>query len=306
MEQYKKLEKIGEGTYGIVYKAEDGRGDVWALKTIRLEAEDEGIPSTAIREISLLKELQHPNIVRLGDVIHTEKKLTLVFEYLDQDLKKLMDMCDGGLPPATTCSFLKQLLCGIAFCHQHRVLHRDLKPQNLLINREMALKLADFGLARAFGIPVRNYTHEVVTLWYRAPDVLMGSRKYSTPVDIWSVGCIFAEMDNGRPLFPGTSDADQLHKIFQSLGTPTEENWPTVKDLPEWKPDFTRYEAKPWKRIVDKMDPAGIDLISKMLECDPNRRVCARAAMDHEYFKMLTEDPTKMQTQSLAPAPSQF
>ena len=96
MEQYKKLEKIGEGTYGIVYKAEDGRGDVWALKTIRLEAEDEGIPSTAIREISLLKELQHPNIVRLGDVIHTEKKLTLVFEYLDQDLKKLMDMCDGG------------------------------------------------------------------------------------------------------------------------------------------------------------------------------------------------------------------
>ena len=130
--------------------------------------------------------------------------------FVDQNLDFVL-----GLPPATTCSFLKQLLCGIAFCHQHRVLHRDLKPQNLLINREMALKLADFGLARAFGIPVRNYTHEVVTLWYRAPDVLMGSRKYSTPVDIWSVGCIFAEMDNGRPLFPGTSDADQLHKIFQ-------------------------------------------------------------------------------------------
>ena len=120
-------------------------------------------------------------------------------------------------------SFLYQLIRGVAFCHQHRVLHRDLKPQNLLINREGELKLADFGLARAFGIPVRSYTHEVVTLWYRAPDVLMGSRRYSTPVDIWSIGCIFAEMSNGRPLFPGTSENHQLSLIFRALGTPTEE-----------------------------------------------------------------------------------
>jgi cyclin-dependent kinase len=160
MERYQKMEKIGEGTYGVVYKAKDRvTGEIIALKKIRLEAEDEGIPSTAIREISLLKELQHPNIVK---------------------------------------SFLYQLLTGVAYCHHHRVLHRDLKPPNLLINREGQLKLADFGLARAFGIPVRSYTHEVVTLWYRAPDVLLGSRKYSTPVDIWSVGCIFAEMANGR------------------------------------------------------------------------------------------------------------
>eukprot|EP01067_Filipodium_phascolosomae_P001334 Filipodium_phascolosomae@DN1902_c0_g1_i2.p1 len=192
MEKYQKLEKVGEGTYGVVYKAQDAAGEVYALKKIRLEAEDEGIPSTAIREISLLKELQHPNIVRLCDVIHTERKLTLVFEYLDQDLKKLLDVSQRGLEGSTTKSFLFQLLRGVTFCHQHRVLHRDLKPQNLLINRQGALKLADFGLARAFGIPVRSYTHEVVTLWYRAPDVLMGSRKYSTPVDIWSVGCIFA------------------------------------------------------------------------------------------------------------------
>lgn len=132
-----------------------------ALKKIRLEAEDEGIPSTAIREISLLKELQHPNIVRLYDVIHTERRLTLVFEYLDQDLKKYLDICESGLEPTILKSFLYQLLCGVAFCHTHRVLHRDLKPQNLLINREGKLKLADFGLARAFGIPVRSYTHEV-------------------------------------------------------------------------------------------------------------------------------------------------
>lgn len=170
MERYQKLEKIGEGTYGVVYMAKDRvTGEIVALKKIRLEAEDEGIPSTAIREISLLKELQHPNIVRLYDVVHTEKKLTLVFEYLDQDLKKYLDVCDQGLELVVMKSFLYQLLCGVSYCHHHRVLHRDLKPQNLLINREGELKLADFGLARAFGIPVRSYTHEVVTLWYRAP-----------------------------------------------------------------------------------------------------------------------------------------
>merc|ERR1719265_2076606 len=243
-----------------------------ALKTIRLEAEDEGIPSTAIREISLLKELQHPNIVRLADVIHTERKLTLVFEFLDQDLKKLLDMCDGGLDPSTTNSYVYQLLRGIAYCHQHRVLHRDLKPQNLLINREGALKLADFGLARAFGIPVRSYTHEVVTLWYRAPDVLMGSRKYSTPVDIWSVGCIFAEMVSGRPLFPGNTDADQLQRIFKALGTPNEAMWPTITELPDWKPTFTQYEATPWQQIVPALEAnggrPGIDLLASTLQYD--------------------------------------
>jgi len=182
MEKYQKIEKIGEGTYGVVYKAKNrASGEIVALKKIRLEAEDEGIPSTAIREISILKELQHPNIVRLHDVIHTEKKLTLVFEYLDQDLKKFMDTSEN-LDPATIKASLYQLLKGVSFCHDRRVLHRDLKPQNLLINKDGDLKLADFGLARAFGIPVRSYTHEVVTLWYRAPDVLMGSRKYSTPV----------------------------------------------------------------------------------------------------------------------------
>jgi len=137
MEKYQKIEKIGEGTYGVVYKAKNRlTGDLVALKKIRLEAEDEGIPSTAIREISILKELQHPNIVRLHDVIHTEKKLTLVFEYLDQDLKKMLDEADGdaGLPDLDLKVLLRQLLLGVAFCHDRRVLHRDLKPQNLLIN----------------------------------------------------------------------------------------------------------------------------------------------------------------------------
>ncbi|KAF8822881.1 putative cell-cycle-associated protein kinase CDK [Cardiosporidium cionae] len=289
MEKYKKLEKIGEGTYGVVYKAEDTAGEIFALKKIRLDAEDEGIPSTAIREISLLKELQHPNIVRLCDVIHTQRRLTLVFEFLDQDLKKLLDACDGGLETSTSKSFLYQLLRGIAYCHKHRVLHRDLKPQNLLINREGALKLADFGLARAFGIPVSNYAHEVVTLWYRAPDVLMGSKKYSTPVDIWSIGCIFAEMVNGHPLFPGNDDDDQLLTIFKTIGTPSPNEWPDVMTLPEWKPDFPEYDGKPLHTVVPSLSVEGCDLLTKMLFLDPHQRITARQAMQHEFFDDLPD-----------------
>jgi serine/threonine protein kinase len=190
-------------------------GEIVALKRIRLDSEEEGVPCTAIREVSLLKELDHPNIVKLYDVIHEEKKLTLVFEYLDMDLKKYSDDRGGNIDKETIRSFLYQLLQGVAFCHERRVLHRDLKPQNLLINKKGELKLADFGLARAFGVPVRSYSHEVVTLWYRAPDVLLGSRKYSTPIDIWSAGCIFGEMATGRPLFPGSSTLDQLIRIFK-------------------------------------------------------------------------------------------
>ncbi|EER07674.1 CDK5, putative [Perkinsus marinus ATCC 50983] len=295
MDQYQRLEKIGEGTYGIVYKARNAQGNLFALKTIRLEAEDEGIPSTAIREISLLKELRHPNIVRLCDVIHTERKLTLVFEFLDQDLKKLMDSCGHhGLDPATTKSFLYQLLSGVAHCHQHRILHRDLKPQNLLISNDGALKLGDFGLARAFGIPVRSYTHEVVTLWYRAPDVLMGSRKYSTPVDIWSVGCIFAEMVNGRPLFPGSSDEDQLQRIFKTLGTPSVEEWPSVTELPEWKADFPQYKALPWSQIVPSLSPDGVDLLSRLLKYDPSKRITGKQALEHPYFNDLPDHVKKL------------
>jgi cyclin-dependent kinase len=184
-------------------------------------------------------------------------------------------------------SFLYQLLTGVAYCHHHRVLHRDLKPPNLLINREGQLKLADFGLARAFGIPVRSYTHEVVTLWYRAPDVLLGSRKYSTPVDIWSVGCICAEMANGRPLVAGTSEEDQLDRIFRLLGTPSVQDFPGIVELPEFSPD--RFPPYPPPRgglasLVPTLDPLGVDLLNRMLQYDPARRITAQAALDHQFF----------------------
>ena len=284
-DQYEVLSFIGQGTYANVYKARDSEGRIYALKTIKLEAEDEGIPSTAIREISLLKELKHPNIVKLYNVIHSDKKLTLVFEFADQDLKHALDAKGKGFDHITCRSYMFQLLRGIAYCHQHKVLHRDLKPQNLLINKDGVLKLADFGLARSFGIPVRSYTHEVVTLWYRPPDVLMGSRKYSTSVDIWSIGCIMAEMITAHPLFPGQNDQDQLHKIFKGLGTPNTEDWPSVVELPEYKAEFVQYPTQPWTQLVPGIDAAGIDLISRLLKQDPNQRIPAKNSLEHPYFK---------------------
>mmetsp|Transcript_7484 Transcript_7484/g.15254 ORF Transcript_7484/g.15254 Transcript_7484/m.15254 type:complete len:296 (+) Transcript_7484:403-1290(+) len=286
MERYHRLEKIGEGTYGVVYKARDQvTSDVIALKKIRLEQEDEGVPSTAIREISILKELQHPNIVRFLDVVHSNNKLYLVFEFLDQDLKRFMDsQPEGSLDPQLVKSYLYQLLNGIHFCHERRVLHRDLKPQNLLIDARGSLKLADFGLARAFGIPVRHYTHEVVTLWYRAPEVLLGARKYSTPVDIWSIGCIFAEMVMRQPLFPGDSEIDELYKIFRTLGTPTNEMWPGVQDLPDYRTNFPNWPQRHIRETVRNLGELGLDLLSQMLVYDPNRRISARNALQHRYF----------------------
>lgn len=282
MEKYQKVEKIGEGTYGTVYKAKvKGKTDFVALKKIKLEAEDEGVPSTAIREISLLKELHHPNVVRLLEVIHSENRLYLVFEFLDMDLKKHMDVMKEGLTMPTIKSYLHQLLAGVAFCHSHRVLHRDLKPQNLLISNKGEMKLADFGLARAFGIPIRTYTHEVVTLWYRAPEILLGTRKYACAVDVWSIGCIFAELVTRRPLFPGDSEIDELFRIFRVLGTPTEATWPGVTSMPDYKPSFPNWPPQPIQNSVPGLDAMGCDLLSKMLCYEPSSRISAKAAMSH-------------------------
>ena len=285
IERYQKLEKIGEGTYGVVYKARDRKnGEQIALKKIRLEADDEGVPSTAIREISLLKEIHHPNVVALKDVVHSELKLYLIFEFLDQDLKKHMDANGGPLRPIVVKSYLYQMLAGLCYCHTHRVLHRDLKPQNLLIDKSGAVKLADFGLARAFGLPIKTYTHEVVTLWYRAPEILLGSRQYSTPVDLWSVGCIFAEMAQKRPIFAGDSEIDQIFKIFRVLGTPTEETFPGISSLPDFKSTFPKWRAQSLSKLVGNLDERGVDLLSQMICYDPAKRISARAAMSHPYF----------------------
>jgi len=296
MENFQKVEKIGEGTYGVVYKARDkATGKVVALKKIRLETESEGVPSTAIREISLLKELNHPNIVRLLDVIHADKKLYLVFEFLNQDLKKYMDTApDGRIHVPLVKSYLWQLLQGIAYCHSHCVLHRDLKPQNLLIDKEGNIKLADFGLARAFAVPVRTYTHEVVTLWYRAPEILLGAKFYSTPVDVWSIGCIFAEMLSRRPLFPGDSEIDQLFRIFRTLGTPDETTWSGVSALPNYRSVFPKWESQDPTKSIPNIDEDGKELFNKLVCYDPRNRMSAKQALSHRYFRDVTVQPPPM------------
>ncbi|KAI9823874.1 MAG: negative regulator of the PHO system [Thelocarpon impressellum] len=295
---FQQLEKLGEGTYATVFKGRNRQtGELVALKEIHLDSE-EGTPSTAIREISLMKELKHENIVSLYDVIHTENKLMLVFEYMDKDLKKYMDSRGdrGQLDYVTIRSFMHQLLQGIAFCHENRVLHRDLKPQNLLINNKGALKLADFGLARAFGIPVNTFSNEVVTLWYRAPDVLLGSRTYNTSIDIWSAGCIMAEMYTGRPLFPGTTNEDQLQRIFRFMGTPSERSWRGISQFPEYKPNFPVFATQDLHRILPQIDQLGLDLLTHMLQLKPEDRISAKNALQHPWFADLAR-PRNQQVQ---------
>lgn len=282
-------------------------GELVALKEIHLDSE-EGTPSTAIREISLMKELRHENIVLLHDVIHTENKLMLVFEFMDKDLKRYMDSRGdrGALDPATIKSFMYQLLKGIAFCHEARVLHRDLKPQNLLINNRGQLKLADFGLARAFGIPVNTFSNEVVTLWYRAPDVLLGSRTYNTSIDIWSAGCIMAEMYTGRPLFPGTTNEDQVQKIFRLMGTPSERSWPGISQLPEYKGNFPVYATQDLRLILPQVDQVGLNLLNSMLQLRPEMRISAANALQHPWFNDLPQRQQELaQFQAQAQAQAQ-
>jgi negative regulator of PHO system len=280
--------KTGEGTYATVFKGRSRTtNEIVALKEIHLDAE-EGTPSTAIREISLMKELKHVNIVRLHDVIHTETKLVLIFEYCEQDLKKYMDQKGdrGALDPATVKSFMFQLLKGTAFCHENQVLHRDLKPQNLLINSKGELKLGDFGLARAFGVPVNTFSNEVVTLWYRAPDVLLGSRTYSTSIDVWSCGCIFAEMISGVPLFRGRDNQDQLLHIMRIIGTPSPAQLQKMaKETPDIQTKtFPQYAKMPFSQVLSKATPQAIDLLERLLKFDPAERISAADALSHPYF----------------------
>ncbi|KAJ2977648.1 hypothetical protein NQ176_g4252 [Zarea fungicola] len=253
--------------------------------------------------------MKHPNILGLIDIVHSDgDKLYLVLEFLDLDLKRYMDALpvneggkgkappDGtsqllsrqGLDDAVIRKFMLQMCEGIKYCHSRRILHRDLKPQNLLIDRHGNLKICDFGLARAFGVPLRTYTHEVVTLWYRAPEILLGGRQYSTGVDMWSIGCIFAEMCMRKPLFPGDSEIDTIFKISQILGTPNEDVWPGVSTYPDFKATFPR-----WSRTLSQMLPPsltiqGLRLLELMLVYDPASRISAKAACNHAYFDAKT------------------
>ncbi|CCW59943.1 unnamed protein product [Phytomonas sp. EM1] len=289
VERYNRLDVLGEGTYGIVYRAVDRtNGQVVALKKVRLDRNDEGIPQTALREVSVLQEVHHPNIVNLLDVICSDGKLYLIFEFVDRDLKKALEK-HGPFTGMELKRLIFQLLDGLFFCHRHRIVHRDLKPANILLTQNGVLKLADFGLARAFQVPMHTYTHEVVTLWYRAPEILLGEKHYAPAVDMWSVGCIFAELARGKVMFRGDSEIGQLFEIFQVLGTPIdcEGSWPGVSRLPDYRDVFPKWPAKHLDQIIPGLDAEGIDLLMRMLKYDPAERISAKAALRHPWFNDL-------------------
>ncbi|OAF66147.1 hypothetical protein A3Q56_06066 [Intoshia linei] len=285
---YKKVEKIGEGTYGIVYKSKCLlTGNMVALKKVRLDGNDEGVPATTIRETATLRELKHRNVVSMLDVILKRNGLYLVFEYMDMDLRKYLDLLPKQIIilPSLLKSYMYQMMDGILYCHLRRIIHRDLKPQNLLIKENGILKIADFGLARTINIPVRRYTHEVVTLWYRAPEILLGCSRYSLAVDIWSIGCIFAEISTRRSLFRGDSEIDQLFRMFRALKKPTDEEWPEMRRSKNYTHLFPGYAGIPFASRVPDMEPEAIDLLLKTLIFDPSKRITAKEALNHIYFE---------------------
>ncbi|XP_044582048.1 cyclin-dependent kinase 4 isoform X3 [Cotesia glomerata] len=299
---YQELSQIGDGAYGTVYKAKDlSSGQVVALKKVRVPLTEDGLPTSTLREIAGLKQLErfeHPNIVRLLDVCQgnylqlpanakqTESMnrgmiLWLVFEHVEQDLASFISVSPpGGLSPHLIKQMSKEILLGVDFLHSHRIIHRDLKPQNLLVTRDGRIKIADFGLAKTYDFEMR-LTSVVVTLWYRAPEVLLGC-PYATPVDIWSIGCILAELNRLAPLFPGSSEGDELDRIFQVIGTPSQEEWPKNVSL-SWTA-FPQRRPMLLKNIIPQIDSDGLDLITNLLTFNPHVRLTAAQALQHRYF----------------------
>jgi serine/threonine protein kinase len=261
IERYTKLGKIGGGAYGVVYKATDTQtGLLVALKKIKTEVEEDGIPATALREIVFLRQLKHDNVVKLKDIVMEPGKYLLVFEYMDSDLHSVMKNLPCAMAEEVVQSYTNQMLEGLAYCHSMGVMHRDLKPQNLLVSKDGTLKIADFGLCRAF--TYRTLTVEVVTRWYRAPEILLGSNTYSPVLDVWSVGCITVEMSTNKVLFEGNCEIDQLHLIFRTFGTPEDGVWPGVTQLPYWRDNFPQWvRQKTWNDIAPDIPPEGHDLL---------------------------------------------
>ncbi|KAG0438718.1 Cyclin-dependent kinase 1 [Dictyocoela muelleri] len=286
-DSYQKIEKIGEGTYGIVYKARHRQSNTLvALKKIKMELEDDGIPATTIREMSALKSINHPSIIKLYEIICSKNNLYLVFEYMDVDLRTFLDRMFAQkqrLSDHEIKEMSYQIIAGVEYCHSIGILHRDLKPQNILVNKTGQLKICDFGLCRSIGIPLRTYTKDIVTLWYRPPELLLGGKHYSKQVDVWSLGCIISEFVLYRPLFPGDSEIDQIYKIFKILGTPNNESFINFTNLPNYQPTFPI-----WKPI-DLTNFFGnkhefIDLIQQLLVIDPSKRGDLKKLLKHNFF----------------------
>ncbi|KAL7668898.1 hypothetical protein ACOME3_009580 [Neoechinorhynchus agilis] len=292
VEEYSCINRIEEGTYGVVYRARDKKsGKIVALKMLKMEREREGFPVTSLREINTLMKAQHENVVTVTEIVvgSNMDKIYIVMDY--HDLRSLMNYSmKRAFGMAEVKTLLRQLLEGVRHLHDNWIIHRDLKTSNLLLSHKGILKIGDFGLAREYGSPLQEYTPIVVTLWYRSPELLLGARKYSTAVDMWSVGCIFGELLLSKPLFPGKSEIDQVNLIFKDLGTPSERIWPGFNKLPVVKKfQFAEYKYNTLRsRLPRKLSDAGFSLINRLLTYDPIRRMDATKALSHEFF---TESP---------------
>lgn len=290
-DSYQKLEKIGEGTYGVVYKAKEKKtGRIVALKKIRLNDENEGVPATTIREVSLLRALKHSTIVNLETVLYKQNKMYLAMEYLDFDLRKYIDgvrKSNKTIPDHVLRFFIQQIVTAVDYCHSRAILHRDIKPQNILVGHDLRLKLADFGLGRSVGIPLRTYTHDIITLWYRPPELLLGAKYYSEAVDVWSVAAIIAELVLLVPIFQGDSEVDQIYKIFKVLGTPNEKLWPGVLELLSFHQELPQWTGIDLRNIL-KVNNELISMLEKMLVYNPTDRLSAKRALKHEYLRGLS------------------
>ncbi|XP_017221850.1 cyclin-dependent kinase G-2 [Daucus carota subsp. sativus] len=296
VDEFERLNKIDEGTYGVVYRAKDKKtGEVVALKKVKMEKEREGFPLTSLREINILLSFDHPSIVDVKEVVvgSSLDSIFMVMEYMEHDLKALMETKKQPFSQSEVKCLMLQLLEGVKYLHDNWVLHRDLKTSNLLLNNRGELKICDFGLARQYGSPLKPYTHLVVTLWYRAPELLLGTKQYSTAIDMWSLGCIMAELLSKEPLFNGKTEFDQIDKIFKMLGVPNETIWPGFSKLPGVK---VKNVKQPYNLLRKKfpatsftgspvLSDAGFDLLNKLLTYDPEKRITADAALNHEWFR---------------------
>ncbi|KAD2806076.1 hypothetical protein E3N88_39453 [Mikania micrantha] len=292
--EFERLGKISEGTYGVVHKARDLKtGDIVALKKVKTGKETEGFPITALREINILGMLQHPSLVQMKEVVMDDfNGVYMVMEYVDHELKGYMERMKYPFSQSEVKRLMIQLLEAVSYLQDNYVMHRDLKTSNLLLNKDGELKICDFGMARQYASPLKPYTSLVVTLWYRAPELLLGMKSYSTAVDMWSVGCIMAELLSKKPLFDGSKEIEQIDKIFRTLGTPNDLIWPGYSKLPGVKSNFVK---QPYNCLRKKFPVAtftgspaltelGFDLLNKFLTYDPEKRITAKEALNHGWF----------------------
>ena len=293
----------------MVYRARDKQtGDVVALKKVRMDKERDGVPVTALREVRILQSSRHQNIVNLLRVVNGKKPnaIFLVLEYCEHDLARLMETMRVPFTEAESKCLCLQLLQAVEYLHKRWVFHRDLKLSNLLLNNRGELKLCDFGLARFYQPGNEgSYTPKVVTLWYRAPELLFGCAQYTAAVDNWAVGCILAELLKHEPLFPGKQEAQTLDMMYKLLGTPNEKIWPGFDTLPKYGSyRISAAQAQPYNYLqtdFNRLSKKGVDLLNRLLTYDPRRRCTASQALEHEYFQ---EHPRPKRVEEMPTFPS--